>query len=78
MALQTMTLDPAASDDQTGDEIIAAINAGSASIDRVDSLDQDSLKLILTSPSSGQFKVKDVRRDAAGKLEIEYEDVAIP
>jgi hypothetical protein len=70
-----MTIDPAASDDQTGDEIIAAINAGSAAINRVDSLDQDSLKLILTSPSSGQFKVKDVRRDAAGKLEIEYEDV---
>jgi len=73
-----MTIDPDAADDQTGDEIIAAINAGSAAIDRVDSLDQDALKLILTSPSSGQFKVKDVRRDAAGNLEVEYDDVAIP
>jgi hypothetical protein len=73
-----MTIDPSAADDQTGDEIIAAINAGSIAITRTDSLDQDSLKLILTSPSSGQFKVKDVRRDASGNLEVEYDDVAIP
>jgi hypothetical protein len=72
-----MILDPNAADDQTGDEIIAAINAGSIAITRVDSLDQDSLKIILTSPVSGQFKVKDVRRDASGNLEVEYDDVPI-
>lgn len=78
MAIQTMVIDPDAADDQTGDEIIAAINAGSAAIDRLDALDQDSLKLILTSPVSGQFKLVSAQRDSAGKLELKYDDVVIP
>jgi hypothetical protein len=78
MAIQTMTIDPDATDDQTGDEIVVAINAGSDAIDRVSALDQDALKLILTEPASGQFKVKNVQRDSGGKLEVAYDDVAIP
>ena len=78
MAIQTMIIDPDATDDQTGDEIIAAIDAGSAAITRTSSLDQDSLKLILTEPMSGQFKIKAAQRDAAGKLELSYDDVVIP
>lgn len=78
MAIQTMTIDPGAADDQTGDEIIAAINAGAASITRADSLDQDALDLVLTTPIAGQFKVKNVQRSAAGMLEVDYDDVPIP
>ncbi len=78
MAIQTMVIDPDATDDQTGDEIIVAINAGSDAIDRTSALDQDALKLILTEPVSGQFKIKSAQRDAAGKLELSYDDVVIP
>lgn len=76
MAIATMTLDPNATDDQTGDEIITAIDAGSASITREDALDQDSLMLVKTNPIAGEFQVKNIHRDSTGKLEVEYDDVA--
>lgn len=76
MAIQTMEIDPNATDDQTGDEIIAAIDAGTASITREDALSQDDLKLVKTNPVSGEFQVKNIHRNSTGNLEVEYDDVA--
>lgn len=76
MAIQTMTIDPNATDDQTGDEIVAAIDAGTASITREGALDQDALKIIKTNPVAGEFQVKNIHRDSSGNLEVEYDDVA--
>lgn len=76
MAIQTMTIDPNATDDQTGDEIIAAIDAGSSAITREGALDQDALKIVKTNPVTGEFQVKNIHRDSSGNLEVEYDDVA--
>ena len=76
MAIQTMIIDPDATDDQTGDEIVAAIDAGSSSITREDALDQDALNLIKTDAVTGEFKVKNIQRDASGNLNADYDDVA--
>lgn len=77
MAIQTMTLDPNAQS-YTGDEMITEINAGSLALTRESVLDQDLLRIIKTSPASGKFNVKNIQRDAAGLLEVEYDDVAVP
>ncbi len=75
MAIQSVQLDPSATDDQTGDEIVAAIDAGSSAITRDGALDQDSLNLVKTNPSAGENKVKNVHRQADGLIDIEYDDV---
>ncbi len=75
MAIQSIQLDPDATDDQTGDEIVAAIDAGSSSITRDGALDQDSLNLVKTNPAAGENKVKNVQRQADGLVDIEYDDV---
>ena len=61
----------------TDDEVVAAINNASTAITREAALDQDSLNVIKTNPIGGEFKVKNIHRDATGKLDIEYDDVAI-
>ena len=76
MAIQSVIIDPTATPNQTGDEIIAKINAGSAAITREDSLDQDSLNIVRTGPGTGQHKVKNIQRQSDGRIEIEYDDVA--
>jgi len=76
MAIQSFEIDPTAQPDMTGDEVIAAIDAGSAAITRTDALDQTALKLVLTAPVAGQFKIKNVHRTADGKMEVQYDDVA--
>ena len=60
----------------TDDEVISAINSASTSITREAALDQDSLMLVKTNPAGGEFLVKNIHRDAAGKLDIEYDDTA--
>ncbi len=75
MAIQSIQLDPDATDDQTGDEIITAIDAGSSSITRDDALDQDSMNLVKTNPAAGENKVKNVHRQADGLIDVEYDDV---
>ena len=65
-----------ATPDQSGDEIITAINGGTSSITREAALDQDSLNIVKTNPAGGEFSIKNIQRDAAGKMDIEYEDVA--
>jgi hypothetical protein len=104
MAIQTMTLDPAAGP-MTGDAIVTAINAGSSAITRanavsaaarpiaalevtnamlatgvakanLDAMTATARGYIQTAPTTGQFKVTAVQRDATGKLAVSYDDVA--
>jgi len=60
----------------TDDEVVAAINNASAAITREAALSQDDLKIVKTNPVGGEFQVKNIQRDADGKLDIEYDDVA--
>ncbi len=76
MAIQSITINPSATDDQTGDEIVAAIDAGSAAITRESALDQDSLNVLRTNPGTGEFKIKNLHRQANGLIDVEYDDVA--
>lgn len=64
--------------DQTGDEMVSAINSGTAAITREDALSQDDLKIVKTSPVSGEFYVKNIQRDSSGKLDVEYDDTPEP
>lgn len=67
-----------ATDDQTGDEMVAAIDVGSAAITREGALDQNSLKIVKTNPVAGEFQVKNVHLQADGKFDFECEDVPEP
>ena len=69
-------IDEGAKVDQDGDNIVAAINAGTDPITREAALSQDDLKIVKTNPVTGEFQVKNIHRDAAGKLDIEYDDQA--
>lgn len=62
--------------DQSGDEIVAAIDAGASSITREDALSQTDLKLVKTNPAGGEYNVLNIQRDSAGLLDVEYDDVA--
>lgn len=78
MAIQTLEIDPNAADDQTGDEIIAAINSATSQITRDDSIDFDALDIVRTGPPSGGFKIKRCHRLSTGFLQFEYDDVPEP
>ena len=75
MAIQTMELDPDATS-YTADEIVGKVNSASVAITREAALSQDDLKIVKTSPITGEFQVKNVHRGSDGKLQIEYDDVA--
>ena len=66
-----------ATGDQTGNEIVSAINSGSAAITREDALSQDDLNIVKTAPASGEYKVKNIHRDSSGKLDVEFDDTAV-
>jgi ABC-type enterochelin transport system permease subunit len=72
----TMTLDPNAAA-YTDDQIVAKINAATSQITRATAIDADALNLIKTEPTTGEFKVKSVHRDATGKLGVKYDNVAV-
>lgn len=61
----------------TDDEIIAQINAATDPITREDALSQDDLNIVKTAPTSGEYHVKNIHRMSDGKLDIEYDDVAV-
>ena len=61
----------------TDDEVVTAINNASNSITREAALSQDDLNIVKTAPTSGEFSVKNIHRDSTGKLDIEYDDVAV-
>jgi len=60
-------IEDSATADQTGAEVRDLIVA-LADADR---------KLVMTNPVAGEFKVVALQRDASGKLDVEYDDVAV-
>ena len=64
--------------DQTGNEIITAIDAGSAAITREDALSQDDLKLVKSDPASGQRQIRKLNLGADNKVEVDYNDTPEP
>ena len=73
-----ISIEDNAKDDQSGDEMVVAINAGVDILDRVDVLDYDALNIVKTGPPSGGFKVKQLDRTSDGKLDVKYDDIVIP
>ena len=63
--------------DQTGDEIVTAIDAGASSITREDAIDASAMDIVKTDPTGGEFKVKSIQRKSTGKLGAKYDDVAV-
>ena len=64
--------------DQTGDEMVAAIDAGSSGITRESALSQDDLKLVKSTPASGQQQLIAIARHSDGKYEMEFNDTPEP
>lgn len=77
MALQTLTIDPAATS-YSDNDIVSKVNGATNQITRVDALDYDALNIVTTGPPSGHFKVKKVNVDNTNKVSVVYDDVAIP
>jgi len=84
MAKQKMTLDPAVTA-LTDDQIAAAVNAATTKISssalaagaakaNLDAMADTDRGYIQTVPVAGQLKVLSLQRDAAGKLEVSYDD----
>lgn len=58
-------------------EVTSVELSSSASKDNLDALSDVDRKYIRTLPVSGQFKVVNVQRNAAGEVEVTFDDVAI-
>jgi len=61
----------------TDDEVVTAINNASNAITREAALSQDDLNIVKTNPTSGEFPIKNIHRQSDGKMDIEYDDVAV-
>lgn len=73
---------PIAANEVTATEIAAgAVSnvklAGTAAKDNLDALADTARGYIKTNPTSGEFPVISVQRDANGKVDVDYDDVAI-
>ena len=68
-------IDEGAKVDQDGDNIVAAVNSGVASITREDALSQIDLKLVKSEPIVGEHRINFVVRKSDGKMEADYEDI---
>ena len=91
MAIQTLVLDPNAASyadladlDETAATKLAGIEAGAtgdqtgAEIrDLVVGLADADRKIVLTTPTTGQFKIVSVQRQADGKVAVKYDDTAV-
>lgn len=51
--------------------------ATTAAKDNLDALSDTARGYIKTAPTSGEFKVVSVQRDASGKLDVDYDDQAV-
>jgi len=51
--------------------------ASTAAKDNLDALSDTARGYIKTAPTTGEFKVVSVQRDSTGKLDIDYDDVAV-
>lgn len=91
MAIQSMTLDPNAQSyanlaalDSAAAIKLSGIEAGATADmtgpeirDAIVAIPDATRKIIITDPIAGQFKVVSEQRDAAGKLSVKYDDVAV-
>lgn len=71
-------IEEGAKDDQSGDEIVAAIDAGTDPITREDALSQEDLKLVKSEPQSGERAVTSIAVDASDKLAADHSDTPEP
>ncbi len=58
-------------------EVSSTELASGAAKANLDSMTDTARGYIKTSPTSGQYKIVALERDAAGKLKVEYDDVAV-
>ena len=62
----------------TGIEASATADQDGAEVrDLIVGLADDARQIVLTNPVSGEFKIVSIHRQADGKLDIEYDDVAV-
>jgi len=71
-------LDIADTDVAAGAAIAGSKLASTAAKDNLDALGDTARGYVKTDPQSGEFKVIAIHRQADGKLDIEYDDVAEP
>lgn len=62
------TVEDNATADQTGTEVR----------DLIKGLSDTEREIVITAPTSGEYPVIAIQRDSAGKLKVEYDDVAEP
>jgi len=58
-------------------EVTAAKLASAAAKDNLDALSDTARGYIKTGPTTGEFKVVSIQRDATGKLDVDYDNVAV-
>jgi hypothetical protein len=58
-------------------EVTNAKLASTAAKDNLDALTDTARGYIKTDPTSGEFKVVSIQRDATGKLDVDYDNVAV-
>jgi len=78
----TATISRASSVDAAARPLVAgevdnAALAASAAKDNLDALADTDRGYIKTGPTTGEFKIVNLQRDASGKLDIDYDDVAV-
>lgn len=59
-----------------GEVTTAKLDAGVAKAN-LDAMADTARGYIKTAPSAGEFKVVNLQRDATGKLDVDYDDVAV-
>lgn len=70
-------LDIADADVAAGAAIAGSKLASTAAKDNLDALADTARGYVKTDPQSGEFPVIAVQRDATGKLDVDYDDVAV-
>ena len=65
------------SDIDSGAAIVGTKLDSTAAKDNLDALADTARGYIKTDPTSGEFKVVSLQRDAGGKLDVSYDDVAV-
>jgi hypothetical protein len=58
-------------------EVAAAKLAAGVAKDNLDAMADTTRGYIKTAPAAGEFKIVNLQRDATGKLDVDYDDVAV-
>ena len=87
MAIQSFELDPNAAS-YTDDEIVTKVNAATTKVaaaslaagaakTSLDAMSDTTRGYISTNPQTGEFPVVFLQRTSDGKLDVDYDDVAV-